>query len=105
MGVVAIAITLLAALAKERPAFAASQRLGLAERDVAARTDIPTVCEPVRLERAFALVLQELEAVATHVGHQLAQFAWRQCTDRRQRVNPDAKHHLVLDDVAGAGEQ
>lgn len=59
---------------------------------------------PVLLQHERALPGEELETVPACLRDQLAQPARRQVADAGSRMHADAEQHLVLDDVAHAGE-
>lgn len=59
---------------------------------------------PVLLQHECALPGEELETVPACLRDQLAQPARRQVADAGSRMHADAEQHLVLDDVAHAGE-
>lgn|GEM_PF-4194407 len=79
---IAIAVALLTTLAIKTAALATAQRFGFDERYLAARAGRFGMRQPVRLERALALPLKEIEAVGPRFVNQRPQLCRRQLADQ-----------------------
>src|SRR5688572_6957787 len=96
------AIQHLTSIAEEAAPLTSPQMLPKLQRNVAARTDLPCMRQPVPFQDEGFLPAVEIEAVFACLLDQLAELAWRQRSDPAFRMDADSKQHFVFDDVAYA---